>query len=219
MRAELKRYFEAAEAAAKEVLMEELAKKGKTSTAVAPFSVPKPGEGDAGAGVSGGGPAAEGTAAEAGGGADVVKPMKSVSINIPADIASGSSSSSSSSGGGGTMFATLPMSIPSAGVGTTTAGNPFAASGSTSGGFGFQNPGTQGAINGLGGPPASAASTAGTGVGSEPLSLPALSDDEDDDDYETNGVKQLTKISSLPLKSPKRMVALQLANSNPLFRY
>lgn len=35
---------------------------------------------------------------------------------------------------------------------------------------------------------------------------------------ENDGVFQLTTIGSLPLKSPKRMVALQLANSNPLFR-
>ena len=31
-------------------------------------------------------------------------------------------------------------------------------------------------------------------------------------------VYQLTTISALPLKSPKRLVALQLANSNPAFR-
>ena len=36
---------------------------------------------------------------------------------------------------------------------------------------------------------------------------------------ENDGVFQLTTIGSLPLKSPKRMVALQLANSNPAFRY
>jgi hypothetical protein len=35
---------------------------------------------------------------------------------------------------------------------------------------------------------------------------------------ESDGVYQLTTIGSLPLKSPKRMVALQLANSNPAFR-
>lgn len=35
---------------------------------------------------------------------------------------------------------------------------------------------------------------------------------------ENDGVFQLTTIGSLPLKSPKRMVALQLANSNPAFR-
>jgi hypothetical protein len=35
---------------------------------------------------------------------------------------------------------------------------------------------------------------------------------------ENDGVFQLTTIGALPLKSPKRMVALQLANSNPAFR-
>jgi hypothetical protein len=35
---------------------------------------------------------------------------------------------------------------------------------------------------------------------------------------ETEGVIQLTTLSSLPLKSPKRLIALQLANNNPAFR-
>lgn len=33
-----------------------------------------------------------------------------------------------------------------------------------------------------------------------------------------DGVFQLTTLSALPLKSPKRLIALQLANNNPLFR-
>jgi hypothetical protein len=33
-----------------------------------------------------------------------------------------------------------------------------------------------------------------------------------------DGVFQLTTIGSLPLKSPKRLIALQLANNNPSFR-
>lgn len=36
---------------------------------------------------------------------------------------------------------------------------------------------------------------------------------------ETDSVYQLTTLSALPLKSPKRMIALQLAQGNPLFRY
>jgi hypothetical protein len=35
---------------------------------------------------------------------------------------------------------------------------------------------------------------------------------------DTEGVVQLTTLSSLPLKSPKRLIALQLANNNPAFR-
>lgn len=35
---------------------------------------------------------------------------------------------------------------------------------------------------------------------------------------DTEGVIQLTTLSSLPLKSPKRLIALQLANNNPAFR-
>lgn len=35
---------------------------------------------------------------------------------------------------------------------------------------------------------------------------------------ETDGVFQLTTLGGLPLKSPKRLIALQLANSNPAFR-
>lgn len=33
-----------------------------------------------------------------------------------------------------------------------------------------------------------------------------------------DGVFQLTTLGSLPLKSPKRLIALQLANNNPAFR-
>lgn len=36
---------------------------------------------------------------------------------------------------------------------------------------------------------------------------------------EKDGVFQLTTLGSLPLKSPKRLIALQLANSNAAFRY
>lgn len=35
---------------------------------------------------------------------------------------------------------------------------------------------------------------------------------------DTEGVMQLTTLSTLPLKSPKRLIALQLANNNPSFR-
>jgi hypothetical protein len=38
------------------------------------------------------------------------------------------------------------------------------------------------------------------------------------DSADKDGVFQLTTLSSLPLKSPKRLIALQLANNNPAFR-
>jgi hypothetical protein len=33
-----------------------------------------------------------------------------------------------------------------------------------------------------------------------------------------DGIFQLSNIGTLPLKSPKRLIALQLANNNPMFR-
>jgi hypothetical protein len=39
-----------------------------------------------------------------------------------------------------------------------------------------------------------------------------------DNNPDKDGVFQLTTLSSLPLKSPKRLIALQLANNNPAFR-
>ena len=35
---------------------------------------------------------------------------------------------------------------------------------------------------------------------------------------ERDGVLQVQNLSLLPLKSPKRLIAIQLANSNPVFR-
>lgn len=35
---------------------------------------------------------------------------------------------------------------------------------------------------------------------------------------DADNIRKVTNFSNLPLKSPKRLIALQLANSNPAFR-
>ena len=49
-------------------------------------------------------------------------------------------------------------------------------------------------------------------TGDEGEAVPAPSAPKED------GVYQLSTIGPLPLKSPKRLIALQLANNNPFFR-
>ena len=51
-----------------------------------------------------------------------------------------------------------------------------------------------------------------TGEEGEAAAAPAPSAPKED------GVYQLSTIGPLPLKSPKRLIALQMANNNPFFR-
>ena len=55
-------------------------------------------------------------------------------------------------------------------------------------------------------------------VAKELVEQNTISAENTNDDLD-NGVLQLSKLGTLPLKSPKRLIALQLANNHPLFRF